>query len=58
MVEYLMALTVPKNPTQRFQYKQSMVSGMQFKEHMQHLRSQDQQVGKAQPNTAASPNKQ
>ena len=53
-----MAFVVKKNPTQKFQYTQGMISGTQFKEHMAHLRSQDQQVGKAQPGTAASPNKQ
>ena len=53
-----MAQVVPKNPTQKFQYEQSMVSGEQFKEHMAHLRSADMTVGQAPANTAASSNKQ
>lgn len=53
-----MAQTVPKNPTQLFQYQQGMISGEQFKEHMSHLRSEDMQVGQAPANTTASPNKQ
>ena len=32
-----MAFTVKKNPTQKFQYEQGMISGMQFKEHSAHL---------------------
>ena len=53
-----MAFTVPKNPSQLFQYRQSMVSGEQFKDHMTHLRTSDMQVGKAQPGTTASTTKQ
>ena len=53
-----MAFTVKKNPTQLFEYKQGMISGEQFKEHMSHLRSADMTVGQAPANTAASPNKQ
>mgnify|MGYP006283870413 FL=1 len=58
MVEYLMALTVPKNPTQLFQYRQNIISGEQFKDHMSHLRTADMHVGQAQPGTTASTTKQ
>lgn len=53
-----MAFTIKKNPSQLLRYRQSMMSGEQFKEHMSHLRTQDMKVGQAPKNTAASPNKQ
>ena len=46
-----------KNPSQKFRKKQGMVSGMQFKEHMAHLRTATEKVGESRGLQAVAPNK-
>lgn len=49
---------VKKNPSQKLRKEQTMISGMQFKEHMSHMRTAQERMGSTQgKNTAAAPNK-
>ena len=48
---------VRKNPTQKFQKEQSMISGKQFKAHMSHMRTAEDRMGATQGKVTVAPNK-